>query len=174
MKILQLGIFWFCIVFQIFLWLVPDTDFKNGIFYVQDVGGIGRKTFWEVPSYLYLLWFAMLFALPRKKCFTLILLYFIGGFSTENLYLYNLHINAEEYPLQELPGHLINSFYWYFLATDVYLGRILNSVIIITLFSFIYLFIIIGIKKGCMFLLKIIKIVWDKSVQFIKKSITKK
>lgn len=54
----------------IFFWLAPDTDFVNGIFYVNDVGGtIGKKPYWEVPGFLYLLWFSLLFTLSRKNVF---------------------------------------------------------------------------------------------------------
>lgn len=44
MKNLRWIIFLFCIALQIFLWLAPDTDFVDGIFYVNDVGGTVGKS----------------------------------------------------------------------------------------------------------------------------------
>ena len=93
---------------------------------------------------------------------TLILLSFIGIDFTENLYMYNLHINAEQYPLQDLPKHLIESFYWYYLKglntqPDVYIERILNFIIVATAVSLIIYLIIFGIKKGFRFLFRKIK-----------------
>ena len=163
MKNLRWIIFLFCIALQIFLWLAPDTDFVDGIFYVNDVGGtVGKKPYWEVPGFLYLLWFSLLFTLPRNKCIFLILLSFIGIDFTENLYMYNLHINAEQYPLQDLPKHLIESFYWYYLKglntqPDVYIERILNFILVATVDSLIIYLIIFGIKKGFRFLFRKIK-----------------
>ena len=160
MKNLRWTIFLFCIVLQTFLWLAPDTDFVNGIFYVNAVGEtIGKKPYWEIAWFLYLLWFSLLFILPQNKCIFLILLLFIGINCTENLYMYNLHINAEQYPLQDLPKHLIESFYWYYLKglntqPSIYVERILNFVIITTMLSLISYLIIYGMKKGFRFLLR--------------------
>ena len=160
MKNLRWIIFLFCIVLQTFLWLAPDTDFVNGIFYVNAVGEtIGKKPYWEIAWFLYLLWFSLLFILPQNKCIFLILLLFIGINCTENLYMYNLHINAEQYPLQELPKHLIESIYWHYLKglntqPSIYVERILNFVIITTMLSLISYLIIYGMKKGFRFLLR--------------------
>ena len=77
MKNLRWIIFLFCIALQIFLWLAPDTDFVDEIFYVNDVGGtVGKKPYWEIAWFLYLLWFSLLFILPQNKCIFLILLLF--------------------------------------------------------------------------------------------------
>ena len=84
---------------------------------------------------------------------------FFGIDFTENLYMYNLHINAEQYPLQELPKHLIESIYWHYLKglntqPSIYVERILNFVIITTMLSLISYLIIYGMKKGFRFLLR--------------------
>ena len=160
MKNLRWIIFLFCVALQTFLWLAPDTDFVDGIFYVNDVGGtVGKKPYWEVPGYLYLLWFSLLFTLPRNKCILLILLSFIGIDCTENLYMYNLYINAEQYPLQELPKHLIESIYWYYLKgldtqPGIYVERILNFIIVATAVSLIIYLIILRMKKGFIFFIQ--------------------
>lgn len=165
MKNLRLGVFLFCIGLQLFLWLAPDTDFSNKIFYVNDVGEtIGKKPFWEVALYFYILWLVLLFVVSRKQCFVLLLLWFIGGDFTENLYMYNLHIEAEQYPLQDLPRHLIESFHWHYLKgldiqsqRGIYVERMLNMVIATMVFSLIGSSIVAGIKKGCAFLRRKIK-----------------
>ena len=58
----------------------------------------------------------------------------------------------KQYPLQDLPKHLIESFYWYYLKglntqPDVYIERILNFIIVATVVSLIIYLIIFGIKK---------------------------
>ena len=80
MKNLRWIIFLFCIALQIFLWLAPDTDFVDGIFYVNDVGGtVGKKAVLGSTRIFYIYYGSvLLFTLPRNKCIFLILLSFIG------------------------------------------------------------------------------------------------
>lgn len=156
MKFWEICIFVICIIYQVFLWLAPDTDFSAGVVYLTDVGSANKQ--WDVPLYMYLLWFVLLCTLSRGKCLFLIALSYIGMDFTENFYMYSLHINMEEFSLCTVPHYLAEAFKRYYingLYSDypgIYVERILNTLIVLCLFTAMIYTVVFCLKNLYLFL----------------------
>ena len=89
MKNLRWIIFLFCIVLQFFFWLAPDTDFVNGIFYVNDVGGDDYKVILlgSTSIFIFIMVQLIVYIVAKKMYFFNFIIFYWNRFYGKSIYV---------------------------------------------------------------------------------------